>query len=884
MKSGKSSNKRIKMKSIFIVLSFCIALLAKAQQCGYQNHSAIIVHVIDASTKQPIRGLNMYLTYENGKVIEEVNEQEAKKPKDGLPCYDPYLFWDNTNKHVPEQCGKYKNMYRQLYPNAGDCYICIVPSYSGLIDMSLFAKNGIVSRSMPWSAPLNTNEAIKSAFIHLKIEDKDGIKNGGLYATQQIRIPIAGIIDICKSNLYGSDGKLGNDEKLDPINIELEANNSHFKAIIKHDKFNSYLLPHYEVFPIAIKAATSFENETSEPQINLMKIELFDEQTSAVIQTIINPENSNKTWALGQIEYGNFYNEPNIKKLGFRVPARNRETQETPKDCFYYYRFNSVTKQYELDTLLNNKLETRFNKETKQMFASEKKDTKEATIELKFELKNRVWSLVQTDTFFKAKPSEKVTPKKMAMCYIDTPYKIKQVKYFENSNSKFIIDTFWISNYGNEKATLKVMNPTQWGAHFLVPKEILPNQKLPIVYKREFIGANIQGNNIKEVHGPFEYINEGINIEYGDGQSVSTSINYMIVSHQARKKVMPDSSVHLEIKFQQDKSKIVNTFPSGYVKEYGDLYLPDSCKIGEWTIIDSSETYFVRKEQHNKLFKLQIANANIEDCKVTLISGWNASDVPASSNHLFTVSKRVKSILVYYANHNEPMQALYIVDFEKLQQEDGVTLYLLKKDEPFFYRGQIKIPLQLNHQQYKAIFNVEYLTQEMKLKTNATQVDLERSYFNKLQESFPNLLYYNIDTLDQLKHRSYPYYVVDFAQCTTKETAKLFSILEKDNSIKALSKLQHPNAQTFCDNIVYIMDTQYNTLDSSFLAIAKSLGFSYQNMQAGPSYYQHNFRYKSNIIHEEFYIAFNKLCEANQLGLIHLNSYGHARPESQEME
>ncbi|MBP6623704.1 MAG: hypothetical protein KA198_00950 [Chitinophagaceae bacterium] len=872
------------MKTILIVLSFCIALIARAQQCGYQNHSAIIVHAIDASTKQPIRGLNMYLTYENGKVIEEVNEQDAKKSKDILPCYDPYMFWDNTNKHVPEQCGKYKNMYRHLYPNAGDCYICIVPSYSGLIDMSLFAKNGIVSRSMPWSAPLNTNEAIQSAFIHIKIEDKDGLKNGGLYATQQVRIPIASIIDICKSNLYGSDRKLRNDERLDPISLELEANNSNFKAIIKHDKFNSYLLPHYEVFPIVIKAATSFENETAEAQISLMKIELIDEQTSAVIQTIVNPENSNKTWALGQMEHGNFYNETNIKKLGFRVPARNRETQETPKDCFYYYRFNSFTKQYELDTLLNNKQETRFQKETKRMFASEKIESNNKAIEFNYELKNGAWSLVQSDTFFKANPSEKVTPKKMAKCYIDTPYKIKQVKYFENSNSKFIIDTFWISNYGNEKAALKVMNPTQWGAHFLVPKEILPNQKLPIIYKREFIGDNIQNNNIKEVHGPFEYINEGINIEYADGQSVSTSINYMIVSHQARMKMMPDSSIHFEIKYQHDKSKIVNTFPSGYVKEYGDLYLPDSCKIGEWTIIDSSETYFIRKEQHQKLFRLQVANANIENCKVTLISGWNASDLPASSNDLFTVSKKVKSILVYYTNNNEPMQALYIVDFEKLQQEDGVTLYLLKKDEPFFYRRQIKIPLQLNHQQYKAIFNVEYLANEMKLKTSATQVELERSYFYKLQEGFPNLLYYNIDSVDQLEQASYPYYIVDFTKCTTKETAKLFSILEKDNSIKALSKLQYPNAQTFCDNIVYIVDPNIKVLDSTFLAVAKSLGFSYQNIQAGPSYYQHNFMYKSKIVNEAFYMAFNKLCEANQLGLIYLNSYGHARPDSQEME
>jgi hypothetical protein len=226
MRSGKNKISKIKVKQlIFILISICASIFCKAQQCSYSNLSVILVDVKDATTKQPIHGLHMYLTFENGKAIEEVNTQEADNPKERMPCFDNYLFWENNSKTIPKQCGHLNSLYRQNFPNAGNHYISVVPSYSGLIDMSQFAKGGCVTQRMPWSMPIAIDELQKAFFINLKIEDRDGKKNGGVYASQQIRIPIAAVLDICKNNLAGSNGNSLHDELLNTIKVELKAKN-----------------------------------------------------------------------------------------------------------------------------------------------------------------------------------------------------------------------------------------------------------------------------------------------------------------------------------------------------------------------------------------------------------------------------------------------------------------------------------------------------------------------------------------------------------------------------------------------------------------------------------------------------------------------------------
>jgi hypothetical protein len=226
MKSGKNKINKINGKHLlFIFLIMYAGINCKAQECSYSNHGAILVDVIDTRTKEPIHGLNMYLIFEYGKAIEEVNTQEADNPKERMPCYDNYLFWENNSKTIPKQCGHLNSLYRQNFPNAGNHYISVVPSYSGLIDMSQFAKGGCVTQRMPWSMPIAIDELQKAFFINLKIEDRDGKKNGGVYASQQIRIPIAAVLDICKNNLAGSNGNSLHDELLNTIKVELKAKN-----------------------------------------------------------------------------------------------------------------------------------------------------------------------------------------------------------------------------------------------------------------------------------------------------------------------------------------------------------------------------------------------------------------------------------------------------------------------------------------------------------------------------------------------------------------------------------------------------------------------------------------------------------------------------------
>jgi hypothetical protein len=857
------------MKYVFssLVIFFLKVSGACAQRCEYENFGAILIKAIDQQTGLPIRGLNMKLVYGNGNQIEEIGTIDADNPKERMMCIDPYVFWENQGGKIPKQYAFDTRMFRQEFPNAGDHYICVVPIRNGLNAKSLFAyRVGNFYSAFPWTQMAHVDMKNNGYFVELKIKDLDGAKNGGLYAGQQFRIPIAAVADICKNNLHKQKGQFSHVGKLNPIEVVLRANDSNFKAIIHHSSFDKYPIPYYRAMPPSEESTSAFECE---------RIELHDEETGIIQQTLFTFSES-KFRTKGEIEYGDFYREGITPVRHFRVPAMERQPIKISENCFLYYRWNDATQLYEEDTLLNNKQETFFNRETRQMFAKDLVEHDTEMVSFHYALNNKKWELVKTDRHPKPKSIKQPTIVPKAVCSIEIPRRDLPVQYFDQGNEKNVVDTFWIVNHGHKKLQLKTTKVT--GFYFMVPTEIDAQQRLPIIYQRVFMGTSPFGNNFQEVIGPYEFISDALEISCAGGPPITASINYLMLNHQAKIQNLEGAGKEFTIPTSKDRCKKVITNSAGYLYEYGDYFLPSWSRIGEWIQIDSTEKDQQKVIQYHKLFRLELANADLKECSVTVVNKWSAADYKQEFPGLISISPMISFISV----KKDSASAGYQIDFNALKQEDGVTLYLLKPNADFFYQGQIKVPVNMQHQQYKVLFEPAYrIFQERP--QSIPNMDWEKYYMNSLRAKYPNLKYDNLGSQETngASSNAADFMVLDLAACSAKERIKILKTLENDSNIQSVCKLFNPNTYQFCDPNIYIRDKKNQPIDPAIMKRAKEFGFEYTGIKTLTAQQQNTFKYQSKIVDEVFFNAFNQFCSALNLLAIDLNIYTLNMPESE---
>ena len=850
---------------ILLFVCLCIGFNMDAQQCGYENHGAILLNIIDAQTKQTIRGLKVNLSYADGRHVQSVGKTSYNDAKDET-CIEEYFFWENEYNKIKKEVCVYTNLYRRPFPNAGDHYICIVPTREGLIAKSLLAYHeGYTKSEWDRNSEPKFDSTSNMFFMYIHIVDDRKDKINGAYASQLLRIPLAAVIDICKSNLDGNDGELRNGQKLNPIRIELEANNPGYNTSIQHTAFDRYIIPYYNSGQVLGRGF-----EESHTVVQLQKIELYDEKTLQLLQTITEPRQKKLSWGMGAIAFANFYHEMEPYKKGFRIPAELTDKEMREEQRFVYYKWNTSTKLYELDSLLNSKTYTRFDAKMKRMFATEFEEKNDATISYHYELKDRKWTLLDTERQENLKPINPIVSnpflEKKAKCYLDKTYSLKPVQYFKDEEWKVIRDTFWIGNYGNKTAKITV----EHNSHFIIPEEILPNQKLPIVYKRKFISDDRMSNKIYVVPIPFNSVNDYFSIRYNNDERLTGSTNFMIFDNSAWVNQLPDGSLNINIENGGIKKKIMNTFPSGFIKEYGEYYMPDKCRIGIWTEVDSSQQYPIQQVQYNKLLNIQVSNADIAKCIITRIG----PDTELVNRSQIAVSHSTKSIKV----SDGVASAEYKINFDELKQEDGVTLNLIKPNEDYVYNGQFKLPMDFSHQQYKIIFSPEYIYKILPKERK----QVEEHYFDEMLKEFPPLQYYNIDTAESnFRHRKSNdfFMVLDLSRCSAKEKVTILNQLEKDSNIKSVCILSHRGAQFFNDNVIQIPSFKNHTLDTALAAKAKSFGFTFTNLQSSMSYTLSVFKYKSKIVDKAFFRDYNLMCEALAFKTIWLNRYANIKPD-----
>ena len=170
------------MKKYFIGLLFTTLFLARsnAQHCEYDFAAIIVVKPTTGSSDSLIKGLQITLLDSTGKIYKEVWHN------------DTLFFWQNPERTT--QTG-YIDNNNPLRPEK-----IRFP----------FAKNNYV---------VVCDRQIAYAKMKIKIEDTDGIKNGGEFLTQVISIKPEDVFPLCTEH---SDWKRNKDFKYEhTINVSL---------------------------------------------------------------------------------------------------------------------------------------------------------------------------------------------------------------------------------------------------------------------------------------------------------------------------------------------------------------------------------------------------------------------------------------------------------------------------------------------------------------------------------------------------------------------------------------------------------------------------------------------------------------------------------------
>ncbi|MBL7922301.1 MAG: hypothetical protein JNJ40_18445 [Bacteroidia bacterium] len=174
-------------KKIFILIQLIFtSLLCFTQHCQYCSTSIVGIHPISGASKQIINGLYIFVVNERGIQYNGLNSFVDPVPTDNEEISKTVLFWQNDSTKEPS-----KN-YRKHFS---------------------FAHNDYLFRAI-WSL-YSQKEKDK---LYIRIEDRDGEKNGGKFKTEVIPVSQLKLKLLC-----GYDDPYFKSDDYAPLTIELEA-------------------------------------------------------------------------------------------------------------------------------------------------------------------------------------------------------------------------------------------------------------------------------------------------------------------------------------------------------------------------------------------------------------------------------------------------------------------------------------------------------------------------------------------------------------------------------------------------------------------------------------------------------------------------------------
>ena len=176
----------MKNRMLILVLFIIARLSVLAQHCQYCTASIVGINPISGTSKQTINGLYIFVVNEKGIQYNGLNSVVDPVPTYNEKISKTVLFWQNDSTKAPNKNDrKHFNFARNHY---------------------LFSSFWSISSSIPKDK------------LYIRIEDRDGNKNGGKFKTQVIPVSQLKLKLLC-----GYDDSYFKSDDYAPLTIELEA-------------------------------------------------------------------------------------------------------------------------------------------------------------------------------------------------------------------------------------------------------------------------------------------------------------------------------------------------------------------------------------------------------------------------------------------------------------------------------------------------------------------------------------------------------------------------------------------------------------------------------------------------------------------------------------
>ncbi len=175
----------IQLKNLTLIAFLVLFYSSFAQHCQYCSTSIVGIHPISGTSKQIINGLSIFVVNENGIQYNGLNSVVDPVPSDNKNIAKTVLFWQNDSTKSPS-----KNDSKHFN----------------------FAHNDYLFRAF-WSHS-SPKEKDK---LYIRIEDRDGNKNGGKFKTQVIPVSQLKLKLLC-----GYDHAYFKSDDYAPLTLELE--------------------------------------------------------------------------------------------------------------------------------------------------------------------------------------------------------------------------------------------------------------------------------------------------------------------------------------------------------------------------------------------------------------------------------------------------------------------------------------------------------------------------------------------------------------------------------------------------------------------------------------------------------------------------------------
>lgn len=818
---------------LFTTLIFAAVELG-AQQCGYSNYYLFVVHPHFPNSSEKTPNLNMYLVDENEKpVLASVTYREDKEWKKRS---DTLFFWDMAKFKKNNEFGP--PLFRIKYYRIGKDYVVAFR-----LDMPQLQN--------PLQYPI----------YKLKIEGIPG-RNNKTYSTQVVHLPIQKAVRICNNGIL-EDFNFANPvttldgQVFEPIDITLNQNSQPNSKNTEEQNGLQYAVR------FEYTAANKHSGEVTTYHISAARI--FNVNTGQLHQEIYIPAKSTSVVKeiKNIVEFEDFYGR-NIKEArDFSVLMETwRDLQfKVKKEQTNFYLYNAPVKKYELDTALSNYTDVFFYRPLKKMRRYEYVKTNRSDIRYTYQLAGKKWVLVdKEETLFTPVPPPIEYGSKTCVLFKDQLHSFPLQAVLGTNAVKHIKDTFWLYNACNDTVFIKKAESHTGSNFFSIIQALPPKQNTPLIFNGKIYNS---GND-------FITNNFGCQLTFADGHTMFFSIEIPTISNNCRVFYKSDSTINYAIA-QPHNSRFTNailTYPNGYVRAIGKVLDDDTAlKLGNWQyyaegVRGTNEITYSKAISLNAFDEITTGLHTNFNIKVLEHGQWQQPYTePGYNGKKMYITDKTDSIVAY----TDSSSYGFNLQYSKMGNDNSIQFFLLKPNQRSLKIGNYTTPFNTIKDTYTIIPNYSVIKSPNKTTYQVTN---------------------DIITALQKKYRKKKQVVVgrnqtgiELADYTQKEKIEILQTLQKDNAINFVCQLfttGYAQRSGFCDNRVYA-EIDINTSED-FKKEALQLGFAdVQNNMGNNRYW---LIYKSKIVNEEFFKAFEQLTKHRLVKGAYFNTYSEAEPDN----